>query len=633
MNPYSYSSGRKGIFVCFLILFLTIGKMSQAQLSPERIEELRQRAKNEGWSFEVGETTATRRPLESLTGFIPPPKDVVAKKMRAIEPVKSLPARWDWREQISVGLPEVRDQGECGSCWAFVTVGVLEGAIAWKDGVLQDLSEQWLVDCVVDGNHKGCSNGWYAFEWFEGTKKDPCGGYGAVLETDYPYTATDYEDCSCPKPHYYFIDDWGYITEEYYTDINLIKTAIYNYGPVACTMSTIDSFQAYAGGIYDDSESNNYEINHGVVLVGWDDNFLGTGTGVFIVRNSWGTDWGEGGYAYIKYGIARIGSYTAKIVYRKTEPGSLKVTIQPSEVVSAGAQWRVDGGSWQDSGVVVSGLSVGSHTVEFNYVNGWTKPGNQVVSISSGQTTEITVVYIRLVIRDLVDGIAVTDIYGSGSRNKYYRIDVPNGQESLLIKMWGGSGNCDLYVKYGSVPRLDSWDYRPYLDGNDEEVVVEYPSAGWWYIMLNASSPYSGVSLVADYTSASTQTGSLRVSIEPSEAVSAGAQWRVDGGNWQSSGAVVSGLSVGSHTVEFKDIIDWIEPESQVVSISAGQTIEIEVVYEEEKDIEDDDTEGGICGCNWGKDLGDSDAWMKNLLDFVLVGMLLVIVSGMHRRL
>ena len=77
-----------------------------------------------------------------------------------------------------------------------------------------------------------------------------------------------------------------------------------------------------------------------------------------------------------------------------------------------------------------------------------------------------------------------------------------------------------------------------------------------------------------------TSTGSLRVIITPSAAVSAGAKCRVDGGTWQDSGATVSGLSVGSHTVDYKHLVDWIEPGSEMVTITGGQTLQLTRQYE-----------------------------------------------------
>jgi serine protease len=78
-----------------------------------------------------------------------------------------------------------------------------------------------------------------------------------------------------------------------------------------------------------------------------------------------------------------------------------------------------------------------------------------------------------------------------------YKISIPDGLTALQISISGGTGDCDLYVKYGSPPTLDSWDYRPYVNGNNETVNISNPTAGDWYIMLNGYNSYSGVTLLA----------------------------------------------------------------------------------------------------------------------------------------
>lgn len=100
----------------------------------------------------------------------------------------------------------------------------------------------------------------------------------------------------------------------------------------------------------------------------------------------------------------------------------------------------------------------------------------------------------------LQNGVAKTNLSGAKSSEAFYKITVPTGQTSLEIKIWGGSGDCDLYVKHGSQPTTTSYDYRPYLNGNNETVTVTGPSSGDWYIMLRAYAAFSGLSLQATYT-------------------------------------------------------------------------------------------------------------------------------------
>lgn len=114
----------------------------------------------------------------------------------------------------------------------------------------------------------------------------------------------------------------------------------------------------------------------------------------------------------------------------------------------------------------------------------------------------------------LSNGVAVSNLSGATGSWAYYKITVPASQTSLVITISGGTGDCDLYVKLGSQPSSTSYNYRPYLSGNNESVSVTNPSAGDWYIGLNGYAAYSGVTLKATYTGSTgggctTYSGSL----------------------------------------------------------------------------------------------------------------------------
>ncbi len=106
-------------------------------------------------------------------------------------------------------------------------------------------------------------------------------------------------------------------------------------------------------------------------------------------------------------------------------------------------------------------------------------------------------------VTELSNGQTVSSLSGATGSETFFKIAVPSGQDSLEIKIWGGSGDCDLYVKRGAKPTTSSYDYRPYLSGNNETVTVSDPAAGDWYVMLRGYQAYSGVSLKATYTGSS----------------------------------------------------------------------------------------------------------------------------------
>jgi murein DD-endopeptidase MepM/ murein hydrolase activator NlpD len=103
-------------------------------------------------------------------------------------------------------------------------------------------------------------------------------------------------------------------------------------------------------------------------------------------------------------------------------------------------------------------------------------------------------------ITTLVNNTPVAGVSGSQGSQRFYRIAVPTGQARLEIKISGGTGDCDLYVKRGSLPTTSSYDYRPYLGGNNETVTINNPLSGDWYIMLQGYSAYSGLTLVATFS-------------------------------------------------------------------------------------------------------------------------------------
>lgn len=295
------------------LLSLGVVPMSVAQLSPDDVAALQERARTESWSFMVGETSVSHLPLEALCGAVEPPNWQETSPKVEFPTVRSLPTEFDWRNPPAgypVGVTPVRNQGGCGACWAFGTVGALECSIRIRDGVAVDLSEQWLVSCNIDD--MGCDGGWIAFGYYL-DRPDSCGGVGSVMETEFPYVAYD-APCNCPYSHRYAIHGWAQVAPS--GNVVAIKQAIMDYGPVACGVAVQGNFGAYTGGVF--NEYTGGDINHVVCLVGWDDEFdwMGETYGVWIMRNSWGSGWGDNGYMYITYDTARIGHGAAFVDYR-----------------------------------------------------------------------------------------------------------------------------------------------------------------------------------------------------------------------------------------------------------------------------------------------------------------------------
>ena len=119
--------------------------------------------------------------------------------------------------------------------------------------------------------------------------------------------------------------------------------------------------------------------------------------------------------------------------------------------------------------------------------------------------------------------VPVSGLSGAAGSEKFYKITVPAGQDFLNISISGGTGDCDLYVKRGAKPTTTSWDYRPYLIGNNESVEIANPTAATWYIMLRAYQAYSNVTLVATY-------GTTKVGNDFTADPDCAALWRFESG-------------------------------------------------------------------------------------------------------
>jgi len=207
-----------------------------------------------------------------------------------------------YKQGSGEALSPIRNQGACGSCWAFAAAGIVEASKRIRYGGVANISEQELIDCaggLAHGVINGC-NGFYIEPTMLHMQFD-----GVAKESNYAaYQAKDRGVCN--NPYYrYSVSTWGWVGFGFATT-QQIKNALCQYGPVATTIHATNLFQNYTGGVYQEKAKSSYgpipTINHAVVIVGWDD-----AKGAWRVRNSWGTGWGESGYAWVKYNHNAIG--------------------------------------------------------------------------------------------------------------------------------------------------------------------------------------------------------------------------------------------------------------------------------------------------------------------------------------
>lgn len=235
----------------------------------------------------------------------------------AVANAVALPAAFDWRNYNGQNfVTPVRDQGQCGSCWAFSSTAVLEAkALITLNQPNTDLNlaEQTLVSC----SGAGSCNGGYMNKAADFLLKS-----GTGAEATFPYTRTN-NACSAATANWqanaYKIKDWHYVSSYATVSADAIKNAIYNSGPLVISMTVYNDFYSYKSGVYS-VVSGSALGGHAVTVVGWDDSAK-----AFIVKNSWGTGWGDKGYFKIAYTELYGGSGKAKFGSEVLAYGSVVV--------------------------------------------------------------------------------------------------------------------------------------------------------------------------------------------------------------------------------------------------------------------------------------------------------------------
>jgi len=327
-------------------------RMSQA--SPEmraRIEALRRQAEANGWTFSIGYTGVSDQSLDQLTGGRRPSDAVIASIPRIdvqanaiveeyssnleekgfkapVSACKPTAASWDWRTEAKVS-PVKRQV--CATCWAFSTSSQIESAFLMSGGTLADLSNQQVIDCSNAAVDKSdCDKGGYQYKALSFAV-----GHGIATDAQYPFGGTG-QVAACKVniagAYRLLAAAWVNGTSNVPAESTL-KRALCEYGPITVGIFATPEFQHYTGGVSNQNTGAS-DINHFVVLIGWDDDKK-----AWRIKNSWGDEWGEKGYGWVRYGTSSIGAWStwAKAPHKALPPSvslqmkmdALRATITP----------------------------------------------------------------------------------------------------------------------------------------------------------------------------------------------------------------------------------------------------------------------------------------------------------------
>jgi C1A family cysteine protease len=282
-----------GALVAFMFLLPSLQAAEDSRLTEADLAKMQEKILANGWTFQVGFNSACDYSLDQLVGPIP-----VKSNQRYASSVSKIT-----RENVDAVIAPPRyyacvctpvENQTCSSSWAWASTDMFESVIKLKNGVTVDLSEQWLLDCNPYG--WDCIDGWFASDMFF---RD-----GAVLSSNFP------PGTSCIGVTIsYQAQTWHFCKNGYsVAPTNSIKSAIMNYGSVACMVYVDYYFQCYTSGVF--NASNQGAVNHFVTLCGWDDS-----RGAWRLKNTWGTGWGESGFMWIAYGCHDVGWAANYLVY------------------------------------------------------------------------------------------------------------------------------------------------------------------------------------------------------------------------------------------------------------------------------------------------------------------------------
>ena len=303
------ASYRVGDSKAFRLVQKTKQALLQANMENVPMFAVNPEVEKRAFDVAVHAIAATRIPKNFRELDAMRPKKLPVRVLRSAPGADPSAVTFDWRAlgkttPVRTYLSNTGQDG-CGCCWCFAAIAAYEGnrlLVIGGDPATFDASEQHILNC---GNTGGCNGDWYYTAWAY------MQSHGTATEANVPYAAV-VGSCNTGVATPCLVDTYGLVSHADDTPSRAaIKNALSQYGPLAVAVDATQNFVAYADGVFIDypSDPANVSVNHAVTLIGWDDT-----QSAWLIKNSWGNDWGsscglgsEKGYMWIGYENNNIG--------------------------------------------------------------------------------------------------------------------------------------------------------------------------------------------------------------------------------------------------------------------------------------------------------------------------------------
>ena len=288
--------------IAILTLSAFILTIATAAAAPDDLIQVRRAISEQNRSWIAAETSISSLSHFEKKAMLGAWEEPVPEEEPLMFGLRDLPTIFTWANKGDQSwMTPIKNQGSCGSCWAFAGCGALETIIKVSENnpaLSIDLSEQFMLSCS-----SGSCSGWYLSSTMNFLQST-----GVPDEACLSYQGQDSVPCSAACPDWESriqkIDSWSWVS----SDVSSLKNATFE-EPIPVSMDVYEDFYYYSNGVYEHSWGG-YLGGHAVVLIGWDDSAQ-----CWEAKNSWGTGWGEGGYFKIRWDDSSFAEFACLMSY------------------------------------------------------------------------------------------------------------------------------------------------------------------------------------------------------------------------------------------------------------------------------------------------------------------------------